>query len=83
MATIEFSTDERTAIAQRIKQYFTDELQQEIGEFDAGFLLDFFSEEIGPYFYNRGLLDAQAVIEERVESIADALYAIEKPVKKS
>jgi len=82
MSKIEFSNDERTNIISQIKLYFSEELKQDIGQFDAGFLLDFFTEEIGPYYYNRGLLDAQAVIEEKVESIADALYEIEQPIKK-
>jgi len=43
------------------------------------FLLDFFTETIGPYYYNRALQDAQDVLEERMESFRDALYAIEKP----
>ena len=74
--------EERAQIVDRVKLYFNDELNQSIGQFDAGFLLDFFSEEIGAYYYNRGLLDAQAVIEEKLESIADALYEIEQPIKK-
>ncbi len=82
MPKIEFSKDERALIVDRIKLYFNDELNQSIGQFDAGFLLDFFTEEIGPYYYNRGLIDAQAVIEEKMESISDALYEIEQPVKK-
>jgi len=82
MPKIELSNDDRALIVQRIKLYFNDELGQSIGQFDAGFLLDFFTEEIGPYYYNRGLIDAQAVIEERLESISDALYEIEQPVKR-
>jgi uncharacterized protein (DUF2164 family) len=82
MAKIEFNSDERAAIVDRIKLYFSEELNQSIGQFDAGFLLDFFTEEIGPYYYNRGLLDAQAVIEEKVESITDALYEIEQPIRR-
>lgn len=81
MSKIELSKDERAEIVDRIKLYFNQELNQSIGQFDAEFLLNFFTEEIGPYYYNRGLLDAQAVIEKQVESIADALYAIEKPIK--
>jgi len=82
MPKIELSGDERAVIVDQIKLYFSEELNQDIGQFDAGFLLDFFTEEIGPYYYNRGLLDAQAVIEEKVASIADALYEIEQPVRK-
>jgi len=76
---IEFSKDEKDTITKKIKMYFHEELDQELGSFDAQFLLDFFAEEIGPYFYNRGLYDAQAILEKQVESIGDAIYEIEKP----
>ncbi|MFK7915152.1 MAG: DUF2164 domain-containing protein [Pseudomonadales bacterium] len=79
MADIEFSKAERELISQKIKMYFAEELDQEIGQFDAGFLLDFFAEEIGGYFYNRGLYDAQTLIEQRVADISEALYELEKP----
>ena len=82
MSKIELSNDARAAIVERIKLYFNEELNQNIGQFDAEFLLDFFTEEIGPYYYNSALLDAQAVVQEKVESITDALYDIEQPVKK-
>jgi uncharacterized protein (DUF2164 family) len=79
MAEIKFSPEERDVIARRIQAYFTEEMDQKIGQFDAGFLLDFFSEEIGPYFYNRGLLDAQAILELRMQDIENAIYELEKP----
>jgi uncharacterized protein (DUF2164 family) len=81
MAEIEFTRAEKEILARRIQLYFDQELSQEIGQFDAEFLLDFFAQEIGPYFYNRGLYDARQVIDEQVETISDALYAIEKPTE--
>ena len=42
MATIEFSGDEKKVIVGRIQAYFREELNQELGFFDAEFLLDFF-----------------------------------------
>ena len=79
MSNITFTKAEKEAIAGKIKLYFSEELDQEIGQFDAEFLLDFFSEQIGPYFYNRGLYDARYILESRLESITDAIYEIEKP----
>ncbi len=78
MAEIEFSVAEKQVIVAKIKHYFREELDQDIGQFDAEFLLDFFAEDLGSFFYNRGLYDAQAVVEERLQSINDALYEIEK-----
>ncbi|PXF29191.1 hypothetical protein WH50_22175 [Pokkaliibacter plantistimulans] len=79
MSKISFSREEQDVLVQKIKLYFREELNQDIGQFDAQFLLTFFAEEIGPFFYNRGLYDAQVLIAERMDSITDALYELEKP----
>jgi uncharacterized protein (DUF2164 family) len=81
VAEIEFTRDEKSIIARKIQLYFQEELEQEIGQFDAEFLLDFFAEEVGSFFYNRGLYDAQAVLEDRLQNISEALYEIEKPTQ--
>ncbi len=78
MSEIKFSKEEIEIISKKIQLYFSEELGQEIGQFDAQFLLDFISEEIGPYFYNRGLYDAQSILENRMDSISEAIYDIEK-----
>ena len=57
MSEIEFSKEEKEIIVKKIQLYFREELDRDIGQFDAQFLLDFFAKEIGPYFYNRGLYD--------------------------
>ncbi|ASJ71212.1 DUF2164 domain-containing protein [Granulosicoccus antarcticus] len=75
---IKFSKEEIERLTRKIQLYFNDELDQEIGQFPAQFLLEFFSEEIGPYYYNRGLMDAQEVLESRLN---EALYELEKPIK--
>ena len=81
MGDIKFSEPEIEILVKKIQLYFADELDQDIKQFPARFLLTFFVEEIGPYFYNQALLDAQAVLEERMEGIRDALYEIEKPTE--
>ena len=79
MALIEFSKEEKDVIVSKIQRYFKGELDQEIGQFDTEFLLDFFSEHVGSYYYNRGLYDARAILEGRLEDITEAIYEIEKP----
>ena len=79
MAKIEFSDIEKAAIVGKVKLYFREELDQDIAQFDAEFLLDFFSEEVGAYYYNRGLSDAKLILEQKLESITEAFYEIEKP----
>ncbi|MDX8382207.1 MAG: DUF2164 domain-containing protein [Ghiorsea sp.] len=76
---IEFSDEEKEILVQKIRTYFDKEMDHELGQFEAEFVLKFFSEEVGAYFYNRGLLDAQAMISSRVEIIQDGIYELEKP----
>jgi uncharacterized protein (DUF2164 family) len=78
MSEIEFSKEEIEIITRKIQLYFTEELNQDIGQFDAQFLLDFFSQEIGPYFYNRGLYDSQTILESKLEDMSEAIYELEK-----
>ena len=77
---IEFDRARKGNITRKIQQYFQRELDQEIGQFEAEFLLDFFALEIGAEFYNQGLVDAQTVLSSRLDDIQDAISEIEKPV---
>ncbi len=81
MEAIEFTTEEKAAIVVKIKEYFETELDQDIGQFEAEFLLGFFADEIGPYFYNKGLFDARVVLQTNLANIDEGLYAIEKPTE--
>ena len=81
MSEIIFTSEERDIICRKIQFYLREELDQEVGQFDAGFLLDFFAKEIGAYFYNRGLYDAQGILASRMENIAEAIFEIEKPTQ--
>lgn len=78
MPVVEFSQDEKATITQKLQRYLLDELGADIGRFDAEFFLDFISGELGFYFYNRGLYDAQTVLNARFEEMGDAIVALEK-----
>ncbi|MGB1011008.1 MAG: DUF2164 domain-containing protein [Thiolinea sp.] len=80
MSEIKFSKEEKAVLVQKIKLYFAEELDQKIGQFDAEFLIDFIGEEMGTYYYNRGIQDAQLALNHKIEEISDALYDLEKPV---
>ncbi len=83
MALVSFTKAEKDAIVARIRFYFSKELDQEIGSFEAGFLLKFFTEEIGPYFYNLALRDSQAILSRRMDDISNAIDELTKPTGKS
>ena len=55
-----------------------DELEIEVGCFDAEFLLNFFAEQVGCFYYNQVLADALSAIENKVQEISDLVYKLEK-----
>jgi uncharacterized protein (DUF2164 family) len=80
MPIFSFTKPEKDAIIQKIREYFAEKLDQEISQFEAGFLLDFFAEEIGPYFYNKGVHDSQAIVQKRIDDVIGAVDSLEKPL---
>ncbi len=80
MEKIEFTKDEKEQLIYKIKHYFNTELGEEIGQFDAEFLLEFFGKEIGPYFYNHGLQDAQGAMDSQMDTLKEVLYTMEEPI---
>ena len=81
VSKIEFSKEEKELLVRKIQSYMGEELNFEIGQFDAEFLLDFLSGELGAYYYNRGLEDARLVVERKLDTIDEDIYAIEKPTE--
>jgi uncharacterized protein (DUF2164 family) len=81
MEMISFTKEQRSELTEQLQAYFRDELDQELGTFEAEFLLQFIAKEIGPYFYNQGLYDAQAMVSKSIESVVESVYTIEKPTR--
>jgi uncharacterized protein (DUF2164 family) len=75
---IRFEKEERAAMVEKIRRDFVDELDSQIGNIPAGQLLQFFGETIGPFYYNQGLMDAQAVFTRSMDNIGDEIYALEQ-----
>jgi len=81
MTDITFTADERAILVRKLQGYFAEELKQRIGQFDAEFLLDFIGQEIGAYFYNRGLYDAQTILGKKMDDLQDAIMQLERPTE--
>lgn len=78
MKPIAFTREETVAITARLRAYFRDELDTELSALPAEILLDFLGREIGPFFYNRGLYDAQAIAAAKAEDIGEAILGLER-----
>lgn len=80
MSEVKLTQDELDRIVVKVKRYFDKELGQDIGAFEAEFLIDFFGREIGPAFYNQGLSDAHSLLNEKVEELSYQIQELEKPI---
>ncbi|NOH24593.1 DUF2164 domain-containing protein [Vibrio europaeus] len=78
MSKIEFTSQQKQAMSRELQTYIEEELDIEIGQFDADFLFDFIVSKFGAAFYNKGLSDAQSIIERKIIDIADEIYEIEQ-----
>ena len=57
-----------------IKQYVAENLDQELGDLQAGLLLDFFLKELAPSVYNRAIQDAQHYFQERASDLEGVCF---------
>jgi uncharacterized protein (DUF2164 family) len=78
MDTIELEREQRDDAVERLRVYFERERGEQLGELAAGLLYDFIAEQLGPYFYNKGIEDAQALIVRFADSLDADLEAAKR-----
>ena len=66
--------DKEARIMESIKQYFKENLENEIGDLKASLLLDYFMNEIGPVIYNQAIIDAQTFMTEKINDLDSSCY---------
>jgi uncharacterized protein (DUF2164 family) len=66
---IEINNEDKKEMIKKIKEYFYEEREEEIGELAATLVLSFFLEELGPYVYNLGVYDSYRYMSERIEDL--------------
>ena len=79
--TIQLDSKQNSELTHTLQKYLQDELDVELGQFDAEFLVDFISKKFGSVYYNKGIEDAQKVMERKMMDISDELYEIEQIVE--
>ncbi len=62
-----------------IKRFMEDRFELRLGSFEVAEILELFTTEIAPHYYNRAIFDVQTHLKERFESIESDLWALEKP----
>ena len=75
--TIQFERDAEQRATTSIKRYFTENMDEEVGDLKAKLVLDFFLREIGPTVYNGAIADAQAYFQRQVADLEGSCFETE------
>jgi len=67
--SIDIRKEQRDQAVASIERYFSENMEEKIGNIAAGALLGFFLEEIGPIIYNQAVADVQERLQARVAEI--------------
>ncbi|MCL2462710.1 MAG: DUF2164 domain-containing protein [Defluviitaleaceae bacterium] len=65
----ELTKDEKSKSIEALKPYLSERFETPVGNLQADMILDFITAHIGPYFYNKGVLDSMSAMSERVEDL--------------
>ena len=71
---IELTKEEVADVIPSLRRYFREELELEISEMRAKFLLNYFLKEIAPFAYNQGVKDAESYFRGRVEDLSGTCF---------
>ncbi|MGP4062715.1 DUF2164 domain-containing protein [Halobacillus sp. H74] len=71
--------EEREYVKERIKEHFELDRGEEIGDLAAEQMVQVIAEEMGPFFYNKGIEDARQMVEQKVINIDEDLRSLERP----
>ncbi len=78
-----FTRERKDDLIQQIQAYFAAEMDQELGNFEAEFLLDFFSENMGPHYYNQAIRDVHKHLTGYLDTLTERIDELEKPLPDS
>lgn len=71
---LHLSNTETKEILHSIERFFSEELEFEIGELQAGFVLKFFMKEMAPFAYNQGVEDAGRFLREKLDDLPGTCF---------
>jgi uncharacterized protein (DUF2164 family) len=73
------SKDQKAEIVESIRRFAEEELDQDLSQIRAGFLLEYFLKEIAPLAYNKGVEDARSHLAQLAEDLPGTCF--EEPLK--
>lgn len=66
---IKIGKEKKEEMISKIKEYFFNERNEELGDLAASLILDFMIDKLAPEFYNQGVLDSYKYLNDRTEDV--------------
>ncbi len=76
---MKLTEDRRARVLLAMKRFFSEKLDQELSDFSAERILDFFVKQLGPPVYNQAIQDARAFVQGKLDDLEGEFYAPEEP----
>ena len=61
--------EQKQTAATKIRDYIYENFDTEIGNMQSDFFLDFITENIGAYYYNKGIADSMAFLTDKTDDM--------------
>ena len=76
---IKLEEDRKELMLHSIKGFYADSFDEELSDFKALKILEFFVSELGPPVYNQAIRDARAFVQEKLEDLEGDFYEPDSP----
>ena len=78
---IKLHAERRERMVRSIRHYFAENFDEELSDFKAEQLLDFFVRELGAPVYNQAIQDARGFIQEKLVDLEGEFYEPDDPIR--
>lgn len=68
-SVIELSKEQKKIAAAKIKEYIMDNFETEIGGIQAEIFLDYVTDNIGVYYYNKAIADSLSFMTQKIDDL--------------
>ncbi len=74
MIHIKLSEDRKRAVLHSLIRFYREDLDEELSEYQADRILEFFVKELGPPIYNQAIQDARSFVLTKMEDLDAEFY---------
>lgn len=76
---VRLAGERRERLVRALQRWYVQELDEELSDFNAGRLVDFFVAELGPPVYNQAIGDAHGFLQEKLADLEVEFYEPDEP----